>query len=147
MDNFDYKEVEKHGGKNGSVQFMFVCFVITIGLIIMNLLLAVTIGKTDQLSYKSKLIQAKRRINDIVQSADARAYSFYRKKSFSWFQNALNYITFWRKIKTRKGSVLKQCRENKTLKVVPMFLGDILGRAKAKKQYYLFFVLIGLHKR
>ena len=145
MDNFDYKEVEKHGGKNGSVQFMFVCFVITIGLIIMNLLLAVTIGKTDQLSYKSKLIQAKRRINDIVQSADARAYSFYRKKSFSWFQNALNYITFWRKIKTRKGSVLKQCRENKTLKVVPMFF--ILGRAKAKKQYYQFFVLIGLHKR
>ena len=28
---------------------------------------------------------------------------------------------------------------------IPMFLGDILGRAKAKKQYYLFFVLLSLN--
>lgn len=57
---------EETGGRNYSAQIMFFCFVISITLIVMNLLLAVTINNTENLAERSKLLLAKRRIDDVL---------------------------------------------------------------------------------
>ena len=64
-DDFDYHQIEENGGSNISVQIMFVFFLICISLIVMNLLLAVTVNKTENLVIESKKMRAVERINNV----------------------------------------------------------------------------------
>ena len=68
---FAYDAVDEVGGRNISTQIMFVLFLISITLIIMNLLLAVTISKTEDLVNQSRLMQATRRIDDVILSTSS----------------------------------------------------------------------------
>ena len=65
-DTFDYNNVAEIGGRNISVQLMFVIFAIFMSLIIMNLLIAVSVNKADpeSLLERSKLMITKRWISD-----------------------------------------------------------------------------------
>ena len=69
-EDFDFHHVEEKGGLNYSVQVMFVFFLICISLIVMNLLLAVTVNKTENLAEKSKKMRAASRIKDVVETID-----------------------------------------------------------------------------
>ena len=64
--NFDYHNLDKVGGKNFSSQVMIVGFIFTIALVMMNVLLAVTLSKTEDLEQKSKIMQSERMVNEIV---------------------------------------------------------------------------------
>ena len=44
-DDFDYSKTVEKGGKNISLQIMFLIFIVSITLIVMNLMLAVTVSK------------------------------------------------------------------------------------------------------
>ena len=65
-DDFDYSKTVEKGGKNISLQIMFLFFIVSITLIVMNLMLAVTISKTENLILKAKRTQAGKRINDLL---------------------------------------------------------------------------------
>lgn len=65
-DYFDFNVVNSFGGRNFSTQVMFVFFVIVMTLIVMNLLIALTVSKIDELRKKSKLLQVKRMIDDVI---------------------------------------------------------------------------------
>ena len=69
-EDFDFHHVEEKGGLNYSVQVMFVFFLICISLIVMNLLLAVTVNKTENLAEKSKKMRAASRIKDVIETID-----------------------------------------------------------------------------
>ena len=57
-EDFDFYSVMEKGGQNYSVQVMFVFFLVCISLIVMNLLLTVTLNKTENLVTKSKIMRA-----------------------------------------------------------------------------------------
>ena len=78
-DNFDYNNVKEHGGMNISAQVMVVTFIITMALIMMNILLAVTIDRTEDLEPKSRMRQAKRRANEIRVATTLREMILYNK--------------------------------------------------------------------
>ena len=78
-DNFDYNNVKEHGGMNISSQVMVVTFIITMALIMMNILLAVTIDSTEDLEPKSRMRQAKRRTNEIMVATALREMVLYKK--------------------------------------------------------------------
>ena len=61
--NFDYHIIQKDGGRNYSAQLMMVAFIFTMALIMMNVLLAVTLNRTEDLENKSKIMQMKKRIH------------------------------------------------------------------------------------
>ena len=65
-DNFDYNKVHDVGGRNISVQIMFVAFMISMSLIVMNLLLAITVNKTENLVDCSRIVLSQRKINHLV---------------------------------------------------------------------------------
>ena len=65
-DDFDHSKTVEKGGKNISLQIMFLIFIVSITLIVMNLMLAVTISKTENLILKAKRTQAGKRINDLL---------------------------------------------------------------------------------
>ena len=71
-DTFDYNNVAEIGGRNISVQLMFVIFAIFMSLIIMNLLIAVSVNKADpeSLLERSKLMITKRTIKFLDQVKD-----------------------------------------------------------------------------
>ena len=65
VDNFDYNKVHEIGGRNVSVQIMFVAFMLCMSLIVMNLVLAVTVNKTENLAVRSKMIMARKKIQHL----------------------------------------------------------------------------------
>ena len=69
-EDFDFHKVREKGGQNYSVQVMFVFFLVCISLIVMNLLLAVTVNKTENLVTKSKKMRAASRIKDAIETID-----------------------------------------------------------------------------
>ena len=77
-ENFDYNNVKEHGGMNISAQVMVVTFIITMALIMMNILLAVTIDRTEDLEPKSRVRQAKRRENEIMVATRLRKMGLYK---------------------------------------------------------------------
>ena len=81
-DYFDFNVVHKSGGRNYSTQLMFIFFVITISLIVVNLLIALTVSRVDTLQKRSKLLQAKRKINDVVSLT-----RMMRCHDIKWLQN------------------------------------------------------------
>ena len=77
-DNFDYHNVDKIGGRNISSQIMLVGFIIMMVLIMMNILLAVTVSKTEELEPKSKIMQAHSRIYDVVTATNTHGLKVYK---------------------------------------------------------------------
>ena len=88
-DHFVYNEVEEFGGRNFSVQVLFLIFVIFVSIIIMNLLVALTVSATGKLREEGEIIQAEKRMKDIVKGA-----SIFRKHRF---------FTNWETVKEKLG--------------------------------------------
>ena len=65
-DYFTTQEVSKVGGRNFSVQILFVLFVIFICVIVMNLLIGLTVSNIDDLKKDADIILASSQIDDIV---------------------------------------------------------------------------------
>ena len=65
-DYFTTQEVSKVGGRNFSVQLLFVLFVIFICVIVMNLLIGLTVSNIDDLKKDADIILASSQIDDIV---------------------------------------------------------------------------------
>ena len=65
-DYFTTQEVKKVGGRNVSVQILFVLFVIFICVIVMNLLIGLTVSNIDDLKKDADIILASSQIDDIV---------------------------------------------------------------------------------
>ena len=65
-DYFTTQEVSKAGGRNYSVQILFVLFVIFICVIVMNLLIGLTVSNIDDLKKDADIILASSQIDDIV---------------------------------------------------------------------------------
>ena len=78
-DNFDYHIVNEIGGRNISSQIMLVGFIIMMVLIMMNILLAVTVSKTEELEPKSKIMQAQSRIYDVLTATNERGLKVYKR--------------------------------------------------------------------
>ena len=85
-DDFDYSKTVEKGGKNISLQFMFLFFIISITLIVMNLMLAVTISKTENLIQKAKRTQAGKRITDLLILTELNSVQKFAKK---WYEKLL----------------------------------------------------------
>ena len=65
-DHFITHEVSKVGGRNISVQFLFVLFVIFVCVIVVNLLIGLTVCDIYELKKKGSIILASMQIHDIV---------------------------------------------------------------------------------
>ena len=72
-DHFIYHEVKEIGGRNHSVQVMFLLFVIMVAVIIMNLVVAMTISATNELRKDSEIIQIMKRVKDIKTAGNLEA--------------------------------------------------------------------------
>ena len=66
-DYFTTQEVSKVGGRNFSVQVLFVFFVLFICVIVMNLLIGLTVTHIDDMMKDAKIIVASSQIDDIVE--------------------------------------------------------------------------------
>ena len=80
-DDFSYHAVEENGGRNYSTQLMFTFFLISMMMIIMNLLLAVTVSKTEYLVDKSIMMLSEQRIDDIMMSTSGPKLFIYIKQN------------------------------------------------------------------
>ena len=85
-DDFDYSKTVEKGGKNISLQIMFLIFIVSITLIVMNLMLAVTISKTENLIQKAKRTQAGKRINDLLCLTEINSVQKFIKE---WYEKLL----------------------------------------------------------
>lgn len=65
-DYFTTHEVSKIGGRNNSVQILFVLFVIFVCVIVVNLLIGLTVFDINDLKKKGSIILASMQIQDIV---------------------------------------------------------------------------------
>ena len=101
-DDFSPDGVDKIGGYNKSVQIMFMLFVISVMLILLNILLAVTVGKTEGLVDKSIKMQTKQRIDDVMLPAFTPHW---------WVSFKENFQT--KSIKKKIKPILKRCIQNK----------------------------------
>ena len=62
--DWDFNNVESHGGANWSIQLLAILYILVGPLLIMNLLLAITVNNTKNLKMRGKTIQTKTRIKD-----------------------------------------------------------------------------------
>ena len=104
-EDFSYDQVEIHGARNMSTQIMFLMFVIAVMLIILNLLLAVTVSKTEHLVEASIKLQTKGRITDVVQSNNVPKWLERLKKCCQTSG-----------ILSKTKPILKRCREDRNQK-------------------------------
>ena len=67
-EHFDVTTVTEKGGLNGSAQIMFLFYMIIVSLIVVNLLIAVSVSKTDfnGLKERSKLMRSNRLISELI---------------------------------------------------------------------------------
>ena len=91
---------------------MFIAFVVTITLIVMNILLAITVNKTENLVYESKILQAKKRMSDVIMAIDHFPYL----KKF-WKATKEKMPKCIKSIFPFKRSILKRCRTKRNYKV------------------------------
>ena len=96
---FDYDTVEQTGGRNHSIQIIYLFFVISMSIVVLNLLIALTVSKIDDLKHKSKLIQAKRRIDDV---ASLKIYYDLKRK--------IRNIPILKKIMDIDMTILERCQ-------------------------------------
>ena len=68
-DHFQYDQVDETGGRNFTIQLFFVLFVVFVSIIVMNLLVALTVSATGKLREEGEIIQAEKRMKDIVKDA------------------------------------------------------------------------------
>ena len=104
-DTFSYDAVEKTGSGQFSTQIMFTFFLITVVLIIMNLLLAVTVSKTEDLEKESKLMQTESRVEDVVQSS-------YESKLDNIFLDCLDYAYKCKYKRIKRLPLLERCQKD-----------------------------------
>ena len=69
--NFEYTQVQKIGGGNISVQILFILFMVGMCLIVTNVLVAVTINKTEKLEERSRYRLAKSKTDIIIAHRNA----------------------------------------------------------------------------
>ena len=105
---FDYDKVKETGGRNGSAQVMYIFFVISVSMIVLNLLIGLTVSKVDDLKNESLLIQTKRKINDVV-----ALKSYYDLK-----RKIIENIPILEKIIRKDETILEKCRKQNCLKVM-----------------------------
>ena len=76
---FDYKEMLQKGGINGSTQLMTVFFMIFMSLILMNLLIAITVNKTEVLRDQSQIHISHRKISQLNEVIQFRRWILFKK--------------------------------------------------------------------
>ena len=74
---FDYKELEKNGGLNGSTQVMTVFFMIFMSLIFMNLIIAITINNIEMLGNQSQIRISNRKIDQLNEVIELRNWKLF----------------------------------------------------------------------
>ena len=107
-DDFSYHAVMEKGARNISTQFMFVFFLVSIMMIIMNLLLAVTVSSTDHLMERAQMMLAKRRVEDVIISTDVPDWLMKMKLKIEDMCSKSN-ISWLKKFINRKKPILKRC--------------------------------------
>eukprot|EP00093_Oithona_nana_P000887 00887.XXX_1755_464_1 [CDS] Oithona nana genome sequencing. len=65
-DIFSYQEVKDIGARNYTTQALFILFAITFGIVIMNLLIALTIKTTDKLVLEGGMIQSQKKLKSVL---------------------------------------------------------------------------------
>jgi len=80
-ENFIYHEVKEIGGRNYSVQIMYLLFALMVAVVIMNLIVAMTISAADDLKVESEIIKVYKQVKDIVTDGQVAARS-------NWFTTA-----------------------------------------------------------
>ena len=101
-DHFSYDGVIENGGRNISTQVMFVLFVISVMLIIVNLLLAVTVNKTEGLVEESIKMQTKERIDDVIRPTVAPKWIINFRKCYQT-----------KSIQQKKRPIFKTCKKDR----------------------------------
>ena len=81
-ENFIYHEVKEIGGRNYSVQIMYLLFALMVAVVIMNLIVAMTISAADDLKVESEIIKVYKQVKDIVTDGQVAA------KLKWWFNTA-----------------------------------------------------------
>ena len=99
-EDFSYDGVKETGGTNLSVQIMFILFEISVMLIVLNLLLAVTVSKTEGLVDKSIMMQTAGRIDDVMLPTFAPKWLVYFRKFFQTTN-----------IKNKTMPIIKRCQQ------------------------------------
>ena len=72
--DFEFNEVNKTGGRNYSIQIMFVLFMISMSILIMNLLVTVAVNNTENLAERSELMLSRRKTSFLDE------FTSYKKK-------------------------------------------------------------------
>ena len=73
-DHFIHHEVKEMGGRNHSVQIMYLLFILIVAVIIMNLIVAMTISATNELRHDGKISQIKTKVRDIMTDRNVSNY-------------------------------------------------------------------------
>ena len=72
--DFEFNEVNNTGGRNYSIQIMFVLFMISMSILIMNLLVTVAVNNTENLAERSELMLSRRKTSFLEE------FTSYKKK-------------------------------------------------------------------
>ena len=105
---YDDEDLDENAiGRAGSAQLMYLLFMVGMVIIFMNILLAVTVNITKNVKDQSKLLQSKRRINDIIIS-----YRIFPR----FLSNLMNWLCWGIFKYTTPMSILKQCQNENTYK-------------------------------
>ena len=72
--DFEFNEVNNIGGRNYSIQIMFVLFMISMSILIMNLLVTVAVNNTENLAERSELMLSRRKTSFLEE------FTSYKKK-------------------------------------------------------------------
>ena len=124
VDNFDYNSVDEIGGRNVSVQIMFVAFMICMSMIVMNLFLAVTVNKTENLADRSRMIFAQRKIIHLI---GARKCFLIFKSCIECFAKVTHRIPLLKRITSVPDSIVDK-------KVTTAYYLNM----NCKKKYWLY---------
>ena len=112
-DYFTTTEVSRVGGRNFSVQVLFVLFVIFICVIVMNLLIGLTISNVDDLKKDADIIMVSAQIDDIV--------DMNRKLNYPCIKYMFTIFESWRPEELIDKFGNKQTKEKKViLRKVPL---------------------------
>ena len=112
-EHFDVTTVTEKGGLNGSAQIMFLFYMIIVSLIVVNLLIAVSVSKTDfnGLKERSKLMRSNRLISELIVF---ESMSFKLGKPL--LKNIANKVSSYSRVKS------KICTASEILKCQSVFL-------------------------
>ena len=110
-DYFTTHEVSKVGGRNISVQLLFVLFVIFVCVIVVNLLIGLTVCDINDLKTKGSIILASMQIRDIV--------DMKRKVDYPCIRFMFTICSASRPQQLMKKFIKKNTKEQKDQKAIP----------------------------